>query len=213
MVHKKERGFWICVDYRQLKHHSVKDHYQLPRIHEVFSDLHDAHFFFYLELLRGYHEIPIRVDDRPKTAFITHNGLFVFNLISYGLWIAQSTFQRVMDRIFRVYIGKDVATYLDELLMYAFQFHQILAVIDRILGEVIVALLKSKPRKCQIFQEGSNYVGHICRKGIIGADWFKLDKIREWPFPMTRNEVASFLGLCNYYARLIPHFSPDALPI
>ena len=50
-------------------------------------------------------------------------------------------------------------------------------------------------------------------KGKIAADQSKLDKIREWPFPTTGTEMASFLGLCNYYRRLIPHFADDAVPL
>ena len=62
-----------------------------------------------LDLLMGYHQIPVREEDRPKTAFITHMGLYVFKVMPFGLCNAPATFQRFMDGIFRDQIGKDLA--------------------------------------------------------------------------------------------------------
>ena len=70
-----------------------------------------------------------------------------------------------------------------------------------------------KPRKCQVFHDSIQYLGHIIKEGKIAADRSKLDKICEWPFPKTGNEMASLLGLCNYFRRLIPHFGEYAEPL
>ena len=64
-----------------------------------------------------------------------------------------------------------------------------------------------------MFPDSIQYFGHIIKNGKIAADRSKLDKIREWPFPKTGNEMASFLGQCNYYRRLIPHFAEYAEPL
>ena len=60
-------------------------HIHYPRIHEIFTSLHNAFCFVALDLLMVYHQIPVREQDRPKTAFITHKGLYVFNVMPFGL--------------------------------------------------------------------------------------------------------------------------------
>ena len=64
-----------------------------------------------------------------------------------------------------------------------------------------------------MFPDSIQYLGHIIKDGKIAADRSKLEKIREWPFPKTGNQMASFLGLCNFYRRLIPHFAAYAEPL
>ena len=64
-----------------------------------------------------------------------------------------------------------------------------------------------------MFLDSIQYLGHIIKDGKIAAESSKLDKIPECPFPKTDNEMASFLGLCNYYRRLIPHFAEYAEPL
>ena len=116
----------------------------------------------------------------------------------FGLCNAPATFQRLMDTIFREQIGKDLAAYIDDLLVYALREIEMLPVLHRTLGQLIDAGLKCKPRKCQVFPESIQYLGHIINEAKISEDRNKLDKIREWPFPQTDNDMASFFGLCNY---------------
>ena len=95
-----------------------------------------------------------------------------------------------MDAIFREQIGIDLAAYLDDLLRYALRHIEMLPILDRTLGQLIDAGLKCKPRKCQVFPESIQYLGHIFKEGKISPDRSKLDKIREWPFPQTANDMA-----------------------
>ena len=117
-----------------------------------------------------------------------------------GLGNARAMVQHLRDRIFCEDIVKEVAAYLDELLMYALQLPQIHPAFDRTLGQVIEAGLKCKPTKFQIFPESIRYFGHSS-KGKTAWDHCKLKKIRGWQVPTTGIQIASFLGLCNYYGR------------
>ena len=96
VVAKKDGTLRMCVDYRQLNQITIKDAYPLPRMDEIFTSLHNNFCFVALDLLMGYHQIPVREEDRPKTAFITHKGLYVFNVMPFGLCNAPATFQRLM---------------------------------------------------------------------------------------------------------------------
>ena len=118
-----------------------------------------------------------------------------------------------MDAIFRDHIGKDIAALLDDLIMYALRDAEMVIILDRSLGQLIDAGLQCKPRKCHMFPESNSLLGHIIKDGKIAADRSKLDKIREWPFHKKGTVMASFLGLCNYYRRLIPHFAEYGEPL
>jgi len=89
----KKDGTWrMCVDYRDVNAQTTKDSFPLPRISEVWSSLAGAKYFASLDLLMGYHQVEVREQDRPKTAFITHKGLFVYNVMPFGLCNAPATF-------------------------------------------------------------------------------------------------------------------------
>ena len=160
----------------------------------------------------GYHQIPVKESDRPKTAFITHKGLFMFRRMPFGLCNAPATFQRLLDTLFCTELGRRILIYLDDLLMFARTEAELLQALEKTLKTLIACGLKCKPRKCQLFRPSIDYLGHVISTASVAPDSKKLDKIREWPFPATGLEMLSFLGLCNYYRRLILHFAEWAGP-
>ena len=81
----------------------------------------------------GYHQISVKEADWPKTAFVTHRGLFVFNRMPFGLCNAPATFQRLMDSLFETEIGKELLVYLDDILIFAETPEELLAALDRTL--------------------------------------------------------------------------------
>ena len=74
----------MCHDYRKLNFITIKDAYPLPRIEDILVGLSKAKYFISLDLLIGYHQISVKEADRPKTAFVTHRGLFMFNRMPFG---------------------------------------------------------------------------------------------------------------------------------
>ena len=99
-----------------------------------------------------------------------------------------------MDGIFRDQFGKDLSTYLEDLPMDALRHADMLHILDRTLGQLIDAGLKCKHGNCQLFPDSIQYLVHMIKDGKITADRYKLEKIREWQFPKTGNEMTSFLG-------------------
>ena len=87
VVFRKDGGLCMSWDYRHLNKQPGKHQNHLPRIAEIFTDLHDAHCFISIELLMGYQQIPGRIQDRPKLAFLTQGRVHVQ---LYTLWPVQS---------------------------------------------------------------------------------------------------------------------------
>src|SRR3954464_2515842 len=73
---KKDGTERMCVDYRPLNLAMIKNNYPLPRINDLYDQLAGSSFFSKMDLRLGYHQIKIRTEDIPKTAFTTRYGLY-----------------------------------------------------------------------------------------------------------------------------------------
>ena len=99
MVKKPNGEYRPCGDYRQLNNKTVEDRYPVPHIQDFSSSLNGATIFSKIDLAKGYYQVPMNIEDIPKTAVITPFGLFEFIKMPFGLRNAAQTFQRLMDNI------------------------------------------------------------------------------------------------------------------
>lgn len=89
----------VCVDFRRLNQLPIEDAFPIPRIDEILDKLGRSRYYTTLDLASGYHQVPIKPEDRPKTAFSTDTGHYEFVQMPFGLSGAPSTFQRLMNTI------------------------------------------------------------------------------------------------------------------
>jgi len=107
----------MCVDYRPLNEVTVKNKYPLPRIDILFDQLSGARYFSKIDLRLGYHQIKIRKEDIPKTAFSTRYGLYEFTVMSFGLTNAPAYFMYLMNSIFMEELDVLVIIFIDDILI------------------------------------------------------------------------------------------------
>ena len=198
LVKKKDGSLRLCVDYRRLNARTTVDAYPMPRIDDLLDRLGQARFLTTLDLARGYWQVPMADEDRSKTAFTTHMGLFQFRVMPFGLSGAPATFQRMMDSLV-CGLESFAAAYLDDLVIHSQSWVDHLQHIRHVLQRLREAGLTAKPAKCQFGMNRCVYLGHRVGGGLVQPEVGKLQAVQSFPVPTTKRQVRAFLGLVGYY--------------
>jgi hypothetical protein len=107
------------VDYRSLNVVTIKNKYPLSRIDILFDQLAGAQVFSKIDLHSGYHQIKIRDEDIPKTAFSMRYGFYEYLVISFRLTNAPAHFMYLMNSVFMPELDKYVVVFIDDILVYS----------------------------------------------------------------------------------------------
>ncbi|GJZ34154.1 putative reverse transcriptase domain-containing protein [Tanacetum coccineum] len=99
LVKKKDGSFRMCIDYRELNKLTVKNRYPLPRIDDLFDQLQGSSVYSKIDLRSGYHQLRVRGEDIPKTAFRTRYGHYEFQVMPFGLTNVPAVFMDLVNRL------------------------------------------------------------------------------------------------------------------
>ncbi|KAJ9553660.1 hypothetical protein OSB04_017705 [Centaurea solstitialis] len=212
-VKKKDGSFRMCIDYRELNKLTIKNRYPLPRIDYLFDQLQGANYFSKIDFRSGYHQLRVREEDIPKTAFRTRYGHYEFLVMPFRLTNAPAVFMDLMNRVCRPYLDKFVIVFIDDILIYSRSkedHEQHLRIILELLKE---QKLYAKFSKCEFWIREVQFLGHVVGEKGIHVDPAKVEAVKKWQSPKTPTEIRQFLGLAGYYRRFIENFSRIAKPL
>ncbi|GKC76515.1 putative reverse transcriptase domain-containing protein [Tanacetum coccineum] len=118
-VKKKDGSFLMCIDYHELNKLAVKNRYPLPRINNLFDQLQSSSVYSKIDMRSGYHQLCIKEEDIPITAFRTRYGHFEFQVMPFGLTNVPTEFMDLMKRVCNPYLDKFVIVFIDDILVYS----------------------------------------------------------------------------------------------
>ncbi|GKF31202.1 putative reverse transcriptase domain-containing protein, partial [Tanacetum coccineum] len=166
-----------------------------------------------IDLRSGYHQLRVRDEDIPKTAFGTRYGHYKFQVMPFGLTNAPAVFMDLMNRVCKTYLVKFVIVFIDNILIYSRNKEE-----NEYHLRIILELLKkeklyAKFSKCDFWINIVQFLGHLIDSQGIHVDPAKIEAVKNWASPTTPTEIRQFLGLAGYYRRFIEGFSKIANPL
>nr|GEW97811.1 putative reverse transcriptase domain-containing protein [Tanacetum cinerariifolium] len=202
-VKKKYRSFRMCIDYRELNKLTIKNHYPLPRIDDLFDQLQCSSVYLKIDLRSGYHQLRVKDEDILKIAFRTRYGHYEFQVIPFGLTNAPAVFIDLMNHVCKPYLVKFVIVFIDDILIYSRKEKEHANHLRIILELLRKEKLYAKFSKYDFWIRIVQFFGHLIDSQGLHVDPAKIKAVKNWISPTTPTEVHQFLGFAGYYQRFI----------
>jgi hypothetical protein len=175
MVLKKEGTWHMCPDFHALNKITIKDKFLIHVINELLDELNGAQYFTKLDLHSGYHQIRMKEENIPKTAFRTHEGHYEFLVMPFDLYNSPSTFQSLMNHVFHPFLRHFVLVFFDDTLIYSKTCQAHLTHVDQFLQLLSQHKLFLKQFKSSFGAFKVEYLGHIFGKDGVRVDLKKIE--------------------------------------
>ena len=210
---KKDGTMRLCIDYNESNQVTVRNKYPFHRIDDLFNQLQGAQVFSKIDLRYGYHQLKIKGENIPKTAFRTRYRHYEFLVMPFGLTNAPTAFMDLMNRVFHEYLDRFVIVFIDDILIFSKsmeEHEEHLRIVFQILRE---KKLYAKFKKCEFWLDQVVFLRHVISKAWISVDLSKVKTVVDWARPANVSEIRSFLGLAGYYRRFVEGFSHIVAPL
>jgi len=169
---------------------------------------------------QAYYQVELNQADKEKTAFVTPDGFYQWNVMAFGLCNAPATFSRLIDNVLGNLKWTIALVYLDDIVVFSRNFAEHLQHLRLVFEALRIGHLKLKPSKCNFAEPKLKYLGHIVSANGIEVNPETTDAVMRFPRPDLKptkiqkvKAVQSFLSLCSYYRRFIHKFSAIAHPL
>ena len=212
LVTKKDGSTRFCVDYRCLNSLTVKDAYPLPRINDSLRLLGNQQWFSTMDLASGYWQVAMSADAKRKAAFVTHEGLFKFRVMSFGLCNAPATFERLMLWVLCGMRWSRCLVYL-YVISFGVSVSEAFIRLDEVLCRLSDFGLQLKAKRCTFMQTEVAFLGHIVGRTGLACDPGNISAVCAWHAPGSVRQVRQFVGCIGYYRRFIQDFAGLSDPL
>ncbi|KAK1431626.1 hypothetical protein QVD17_08115 [Tagetes erecta] len=210
---KKTDGTWrMCVDYTDLNRACSKDSFPLPNIDAKIDSLAPFRYKCFLDAYKGYHQIKMARGDEDKTAFHTDIGIFCYTKMPFGLKNAGATYQKLMDKVFKDQIDKNLEVYVDDLVIKSREERIMLSDISETFIRLRKYNIKLNPKKCSFGMEEGKFLGVIVTNNGLKVNQEKVEAIMKMKSPSTLKEVQVLSGRLVSINRFLAKHAERSLP-
>ena len=211
-VTKPNGDIRLCTNYKALNKCTVVDPYEMPRVDEILEDVASAKFITSLDLTKGFYQVPLDCEAKAKSAFVAFGRQYAYNVMPFGMVNSSATFQRLVDEVL-MDCKSYCRQYIDDIAIFSNSWEDHLEHVNTVLAKIKQAGLTIKPSKCRFAYQQVTYLGHTVGNGQIKPNIDKLKAVNEFPKPLTKKDVRSFLGLAGYYRKFVTHYEHIARPM
>ena len=211
LVPKPDKSYRFCTDYRKVNALSKTDSYPIPRIDDCIDRVGGARYVSKFDLLKGYWQIPLTERAKEVSAFVTPMGLYQYKVMPFGLKNAPATFQRLVNGI--IFGLEGCEAYVDDIVVYSDSWdvhaQRIKALFERLTAaKLTVNLVKSEFSWAEIV-----FLGHVVGCGRVKPLTAKVEAVRDFPIPKSKQDLMRFLGMAGFYRRFCKSFSTLVAPL
>ena len=192
LVKKKNGSIRFCIDYRKLNAETIPDRFPMPEIDHLLHSAKQSTCMPTLDLQSGYWQVPVKEDDRDKTAFVGPTGLYRFKRMPFGMRNAPATFQRLANKLRAKLPDVQMFAYLDDFIIISDSEEEHWDDLRRVLTLMRRHHLRLNAEKCRFFRPYVKYLGHVITREGINTDPGKVAGLLDRTRPKNKDELLSF---------------------
>jgi hypothetical protein len=212
MVQKKSGKWCMCIHFTSLNKACPKDNFPLPRIDKIIDSGAGCEVMSLLDCFSGYHQIYMKEEDKAITSFITPFGTYCFIRMPEGLKHARSTFSRLTKRVLDSQVGRNIFTYVDDIVVVSKNKEGHLADLAETFANMRDARLRLNPKKCVFGVRRGKILGYLVSHKGIEANPTKIQAIINMTPPQSAWDVQRLTGKLAALNRFISKYTECSLP-
>ena len=211
-VPKRNGTIRICGDFKvSVNPVLISNPYPLPNAEDLFATLAGGRIFSQLDLSNAYQQLELTEESQKYLTINTHKGVYAYQRLTFGIATAPSIFQAVMDQILQGMAN--VVCYLDDILIASSTEEEHLATLDEVLSRLEKYGVVVNQSKCEFRTSSVEYLGHRIDEDGLHPLKDKIAAIVDAPSPTNVTELRAYLGLINYYAKLMSNRATMLKPL
>ncbi|KAJ9567722.1 hypothetical protein OSB04_003688 [Centaurea solstitialis] len=194
VVVQKKNGKWrVYIDFTDLNKACPKDHFPLPHIDAMVDATAGHEMLTFMDAYSGYNQILMHTDDQEKTAFMTDKGIYCYKVMPFGLKNAGSTYQRLVNMMFKEHLGRTMEVYIDDMLVKSERSIDHVAHLKQSFDILRQYKMKLNPTKCSFGVRAGKFLGYLVTQRGIEASPEQVKAITEIQSPRNIKENQGFL--------------------
>lgn len=214
VVGKPDGSVRPCLDARNLNKITIKDKYPMSNSNKILARLKKAKYFCTFDLKDAFLQTLLDDESMEKTSFaVSGRGLFCFKRMPFGLVNSAASQCRLMDRVLGVDLEPRVFHYLDDIIITAETFEQMIELMEIVAERLKKANLTINLKKSQVCAKQISYLGYVISENGLSIATDKITPILNYKTPRNVRDVRRLIGMASWYRRFIPEFSKIIAPI